>query len=113
MHEVSLCEEIIKLLQKNACAEHYSEIKQVSLEIGQLSCVQSEALFFAFEAVARGSVAEGAELHITKVPGKGWCQQCCTEVDIKQRYDCCPLCDYYPLEIRSGDQMRIKHVEVV
>ncbi|TLS68278.1 hydrogenase maturation nickel metallochaperone HypA [Mariprofundus erugo] len=113
MHELSLCEGIVELLQERAAIDHFSQVKTVQLQIGQLSCVEPEAMRFAFGAVSKNSVAAGATLNIEPLPGIGWCHRCAAEVAIGQRYDPCPLCGTAPIEIRQGDEMRIKHVEVV
>ncbi len=113
MHELSLCKGIIELLQEHAKTDHYSQVKSIHLEIGKLSCVEPEALRFAFDVVAKASLAENATLEINEIPGQGWCKRCSSAVTIEQRFDACPSCDHYPLEIRQGDTMRIKHVEVI
>ena len=112
MHELSLCEGIIETVEEQAVIQQYRRVKAVRLEIGSLSCVQAEAMAFAFDAVAKNTILEGAKLEIDEIPGKGWCSSCQNEVTMTQRYDGCPRCQYYPLEIRQGDEMRIKHVEV-
>ncbi|OIO74948.1 MAG: hydrogenase maturation nickel metallochaperone HypA [Zetaproteobacteria bacterium CG1_02_53_45] len=112
MHEMSLCESIIGIAEEQASVQHFSKVKSIRLEIGKLSCVQADAMAFAFDAVAKNTILDGARLEIDEVPGKGWCAGCSTEVEINQRYDGCPLCEYYPIEIRQGDAMRIKDMEV-
>ena len=112
MHEMSLCEGIIEIAEEQASIQRYSSVKSIRLEIGSLSCAEPEAMRFAFDAVARGTIADGAKLEIDEVPGQGWCTTCQKEVEIGQRYDACPLCEHYPLEIRQGDTMRIKDMEV-
>jgi len=112
VHEMSLCEDIIETAQEQASIQRYSSVKSIRLEIGRLSCVEPEAMRFAFDAVARNTIAEGAKLLIDEIPGRGWCSHCEAEVEINQRYDACPICEFYPLEIRQGDVMRIKDMEV-
>jgi len=113
MHEMSLCEAIIETAEKQASIQSYKNVKCIRLEIGVLSCVEPEAMRFAFEEVARNSIADGATLLIDEIPGLAWCSQCKMEVAIKQRYDICPACEFYPLEISQGDAMRIKDMEVM
>ena len=112
MHEMSLCEGIIEIAEEQALIQRYSSVKSIRLEIGKLSCAEPEAMRFAFDAVANGTIAEGAKLFIAETPAMAWCNRCNAEVEIEQRYDACPLCENYPLEIRSGDAMRIKDMEV-
>jgi hydrogenase nickel incorporation protein HypA/HybF len=113
MHEMSLCEGILNILQKQSKIDQYSTVKTVVLEIGKLSSVEPDALRFAFSVVMKGSIAENASLNIIDVAGQAWCLPCQKHVVINQRYDGCPLCGYFPLQITEGDQMRIKELEVL
>lgn len=51
-------------------------------------------------------------LEIIDVPGEAWCMQCAKTVRVKQRYDPCPHCESYQLQVSTGDEMRIKELEV-
>ena len=113
MHEMSLCESVVELVQEQAHLQGFCQVQRICLEIGELSCVSEEALCFAFDAVAKGTLAEAALLCVDTVAGVGWCSACQCEVGMQQRYDACPECGYYPLVIRAGEEMRIKALEVV
>ncbi len=112
MHEMSLCEGVLKILEQNACTQGYRRVKTVWLEIGVLSCVEPEAMRFSFDLVMDGSLAEGATLEIVRMPGEAWCMQCARTVKVNQRYDACPDCGGYQLQVTTGDEMRIKELEV-
>lgn len=112
MHEMSLCEGMLEILQQQATQQNYSTVKTVFLEIGKLSNVEPDAMRFAFPVVTRGSLAENATLEIIEVAGQAWCLQCEKNVVINQRYDGCPLCESHQLQITGGEQMRIKELEV-
>ncbi|MES9963433.1 MAG: hydrogenase maturation nickel metallochaperone HypA [Candidatus Sedimenticola sp. 20ELBAFRAG] len=112
MHEMSLCEGILQVLEDNAKEQGYSRVKTVWLEIGELSGVEIEAMRFGFDAVMRNSLADGAKLEIIRLPGQAWCMQCAKNVVVKQRFDECPDCGSYQLQVTGGDEMRIKELEV-
>jgi hydrogenase nickel incorporation protein HypA/HybF len=112
MHEMSLCEGILQVIEENARANGYRRVIMVRLEIGALAGVEIDAMRFSFDAVTRGSVAEGARLDIVRLPGRAWCMDCAREVQVAQRYDECPGCGGFQLEITAGAQMRIKEFEV-
>ena len=112
MHEMSLAEGILLLVEETAAREGAQRVKAVYIEIGQLSAVEPEALSFCFDVVTRGSVAEGATLHRIDVPGAAWCLPCGTTVPVAQLYDACPRCGTYQLQVTQGDEMRIKELEV-
>ena len=112
MHEISLCEGILQVIESEAEKQSFKRVKMVCLEIGELSCVENEALIFAFDSVIKNSIADGAKLEIVSVPGTAWCMKCGKNVRVKQRFDQCPECDSYQLQATGGDEMRIKELEV-
>ncbi|MCW8883917.1 MAG: hydrogenase maturation nickel metallochaperone HypA [Motiliproteus sp.] len=112
MHEMSLAEGVIQVLEDNAKTQGFSRVDKVWLEIGLLSQVEVEAMRFCFEAVCRGTLAEGCELEIIESAGQGWCHQCCQQFDYNARFDPCPLCGGYQVEVVGGNEMRVKELEV-
>ena len=112
MHEMSLCEAILNILQEQAGVQSFQRVKTVWLEIGSLACVEPAAMEFGFEVVSRGTLAEGSRLEIIPIPAEAWCEQCAEQVEITERYHPCPRCGGYQLKVRGGDEMRIKELEV-
>ncbi len=112
MHEMSIAEGILQVLEEQAVSKSFEKVKAVWLEIGPLAAIETDALTFCFDVVIKESLAEGASLHIIKLPGKAFCLQCLDTVPVTQRYDSCPVCGSYHLQITQGDEMRIKELEV-
>lgn len=112
MHEMSLCESILQVLEQQATVQQFQKVKTVWLEIGALSGVETEALRFSFDVVMQGSLAENARLEIIDIPGQAWCMVCAGNVAVEQLYDVCPQCGSHQLQMNNGDQMRIKELEV-
>lgn len=112
MHEMSLAEGIVQLVEDAARADGCSRVKAVWLEIGQLAAVEKEALRFCFDAVTRDSIAEGARLEIIETPGRGWCMKCEDNVAVTALYDPCPVCGSYQIQVTGGSEMRVKEFEV-
>lgn len=112
MHEMSLCEGLLQILETESRNQGFEHVKNVWLEIGDLSGVEIEAMKFCFDAVMKSSIADGAQLNIINVPGQAWCMQCSKNVTVKQRFDECPDCGSYQLQVTSGDEMKIKELEV-
>ena len=112
MHEMSLCQNLLDIIQDYAQREGFKRVNRVRLEVGVLSCVAPEALRFCFDAVTCGTVAEGAVLDIATPPGQAWCWDCERSIEIIQRGEPCPQCKGYRLQIESGDDLRIKELEV-
>lgn len=112
MHEMSIAEGIVQVLEDEAKRQSYQKVKKVWLEIGPLAAIESDSLSFCFDAVTRGTLAEDAELIIINTDGEAFCLQCFEMVPVKQKYDACIKCGSYQLQITQGEEMRIKELEV-
>lgn len=112
MHEMSLCEGVLQVMRDQASSVGFNRVKTVWLEIGDLAGVDAEAMRFGFDVVVKGSVADGAALEIINLPGRAWCMTCGYEVGVSQRFDPCPDCGGYQLQVTGGDELRIKELEV-
>ncbi len=110
---MSLTEGVVRILEEQAAAHGFTRVKTVWLEIGELSQVDPESMVFCFGAVAKGSpVAAGAVLEIVRVPGAAMCLSCVETVAVSNRFDPCPHCGGFGLQITAGGDMRIKELEV-
>ena len=112
MHEMSICEGLLQIVEDQAVAKNFSEVLKIRLEIGPLAGVELEALKFSYDVVRRGTIAEKSELEIIMLPVNAWCMPCAKVVDVKQRFDACPDCGSYQVEVTGGDELRIKNMEV-
>lgn len=112
MHEMSIAESVLQIIEDAARADKCSKVKTVWLEIGRLACVEKEALRFCFDVVTRDSVAQDARLEIIETPGQGWCMQCARNVAVTARYEPCPSCGSFQIEVTGGEEMRVKELEV-
>lgn len=112
MHEMSLAEGVLQLVEDTALRERALRVKLVVLEIGRMSSVQPDALRFCFDAVTRGSIADGAALEIVDVPGSGWCMKCAATVPMEELYGACPTCGSHQVQATGGTEMRVKEIEI-
>lgn len=113
MHEMSICESLLDILEQQAETQGFRQVKTVWLEIGRLAGVEIEALRFGFEAVTRDSLAADARLEIIELPAQVYCFACEQNGAIEQRYDGCPHCGSYQVQVTGGEELRIKELEVV
>jgi len=112
MHEMSLSEGVLQLIQQNAKAQGFDRVTAVTLAIGELAGVDGEALRFSFEAVTRGTLADSARLDLKSVPGEAWCLPCGRTVHVARRIDPCPRCGSHQLQVTGGNDMILKSLEV-
>ncbi|MBU0752221.1 MAG: hydrogenase maturation nickel metallochaperone HypA [Gammaproteobacteria bacterium] len=112
MHEMSLAEGILDLVEDAARREGFGRVRTVFLEIGRLSSVEPEAMAFCFDAVVRDSIADGAKLEIIDVPGSGLCLDCGRETELEVIYDPCQHCGAAPVKVTGGTEMRVRELDV-
>jgi len=112
MHEMSIAESVLQIIEDKARTDGYARVRTVWLEIGKLAGVETESLRFCFDAVARDSIAEDARLEIIETAGQGWCMVCARNVTVAARYEPCPICGSAQIEVTGGEEMRVKELEV-
>lgn len=112
MHEMSLAEGILQIVEDAAAKQGFHKVTEVRLEIGALSGVEPEALTFCLDVVFRGSVAEGARVELERLPGQGFCLACGETVAVAALYDACPKCRSYQVQATGGTEMRVKDLLV-
>lgn len=109
MHELAIAQGVA-----DVCLQHAGgrRVLAVSLEIGSLAAVVPEALEFCFESVARETLLEGARLEIVRIAATGYCRECDLVQPMGSYFDPCSRCGCSSLELRSGEELRVKDLEV-
>ncbi|GHU05411.1 putative hydrogenase nickel incorporation protein HypA 2 [Alphaproteobacteria bacterium] len=109
---MSLMESVLDIVEDSAKKQGFSKVIRLTLEIGALSSADEQSLRFAFESIKRRSLIRDGMLDIVRIPGQAFCMGCKKTVVISNRYDECPLCGGERLQVTSGDEMRIRELEV-
>ncbi|BAS48642.1 hydrogenase nickel incorporation protein HypA [Aggregatibacter actinomycetemcomitans NUM4039] len=112
MHELSLCQNIIEIVEQQCQQHNVNKVTDLWLEVGALSCIEPGALEFGFEMASKGTPAENCKLHLIPIPAKAWCWDCKTFVEIQANNSTCPNCGNVHLQRQSGDELRIKEISV-
>lgn len=112
MHEMSLAERVVQIIEEQARQQAFRRVREMRLEIGRLAGVEVEALRFALEVVSRGTLADGARITIIDTAGEGWCLECSAAVPLAARFDPCPHCGGYGVQPTAGTEMRVKELDV-
>ena len=112
MHEMSLCASMVQIIEEQAREQGFSRVRRVWLEIGPLAGVEVAAMRFGFDVVTRGTLAENATLEILETQAEAWCMACSRQVPVTQRFDACPECGGFQLQVTGGEELRIKELEV-
>lgn len=90
MHELSIAEGIIEIVERTANANQVQHVKTVRVSIGELAGVDIPSLEFAWQSVRKGGVAQNAELEIERPNGEAWCLQCQKTIPLHRYGDPAP-----------------------
>lgn len=112
MHELSLAGGILKVVEDAAAREGFVRVERLALEAGVLAGVEVRALRFALEAIAPGTLLDGARIEIHEPPGRAFCLGCGESVAIGARGDACPACGSYKLQPTGGTDLKVRELIV-
>ena len=110
MHEMSIAESIIEIVNEEARKAGTDIIKELELEIGVLAGVEFGALEFALKVISPGSVLDGSKLVIQKPDGKAVCNDCGFEFFTSSPINLCEKCNSYNCTISQGKELRVKSI---
>ena len=116
MHELQITERILNIVLQHAGGRDVSRIVRVHLRVGALSDLEDEWIQHYFDYLSRGTLAEHAQLAITRVPIVVSCESCAHSFEVQREalgQATCPQCGTPRLELVSGRGYFIENMEVV
>ncbi len=113
MHELTICDALFRMIAGERETRGFNRVRRVKLSIGRFSCLDPEALRYAFDISSRGTFLEKAMLEIEQPLGVAHCLDCGAEVRVEGRLSPCPKCGGERLDAVGGDEMQLIEMEVV
>ena len=114
MHEVGIMESALGAVLSQARTHGARHVTRIVLRIGSLAGVDAHALRFAFDVVARDTLAAQAELELNCIPARVWCAACAAEFGVEGgAIFSCPRCGRLSGEIRQGRELEITRIEMI
>jgi len=111
MHEFSIAEELLKAALEVAETHDQRAVERVRVRIGRLRQIVPEALAFAFDALTKGTLAEGAALVWEEVPTRVRCRKCETVFQPEEDWFwSCPSCGAAGGEVLEGEELILESV---
>jgi hydrogenase nickel incorporation protein HypA/HybF len=107
MHEFSLATEVIRLAEREAEKAVAVSVQEITIEVGDLSGVEADAFETALELLSKDTVLGKSMIRIIKTPGKGKCNSCDFEFDMRYRMATCPKCKAFPSVVNGGNEFRV------
>ena len=112
MHELALCQALVKQVQQIAGERGAGRVLSVTLSIGPLSGVEAELLKQAYPIATAGTVAEASRLEIEATPVKVRCSECGEISSASPNNLLCGACGGWRTVLESGDEMLLVSLEL-
>ncbi len=112
MHELGITQSILNIVLHHAKEADAVRVKEVNLVIGELASIVDESVQFYWDMMSEGTIAHGAVLNFTRIPGKMQCQECKHEFPLNQRDYTCPNCGSKKVRVSGGDDFYIDSIDV-
>ena len=112
MHEMTLAESVLGIIENAGREQGFDRVSALTLEIGELAGVELDALRFCLGVVLEHSIASGATIEWSIVPGSGFCLDCGRKVAMNTLYAPCAICGGPHVEATDGLQMRLRDLRV-
>lgn len=110
MHELGICDAMLKMLRGIAEEEKLESVHRVTVEVGTLSGVVPAFLSDCWEAVVDGTEFAGTELAVETVEGMAQCLDCGEKFVADLNELKCPACGGAKLNPISGRELTLKEV---
>lgn len=112
MHELSIASALVAQVCDHADAQDAAHVSEIRIRLGAL-CGISRALHFCFPSAARGTICEGATLHIDDVPLTVMCDHCDSVKTPAALYNFrCPDCGRPTPKVITGREMQLVSIEM-
>lgn len=112
MHDVGLMQQALEMAEQQLRLQGAQRIHRMAFRVGPLSGVEPDALRFAFDVVAQGTCADGAQIDIEEMPLRCWCSACEREFEPAGFAFLCPGCARVSDEVRSGREFELRSLEI-
>ncbi len=113
MHELGVVFHVIKTVEGLAKENELTQIKSVTLEVGEVSTVIEEYLRKCWKwSIEKKSVLlKDTELIVEKIPAVTYCEDCRQEYKTVEHGKICPHCGSQSTYLIRGNEFMIKEIE--
>jgi len=112
MHEFSVVQSLLELVEKNVEANDATKATRVEVKIGVLSGIEPHLLETAFNTFKEKTICEGAEFIMNIQPIVLLCKTCHEQSTLDEHRFKCPKCDSIEVEILDGEEMFLMRLEL-
>lgn len=112
MHELSVCQGLMRQVQRIAQENNATAVSRILLRIGGLSGIEPPLLMRAFEIARMGTLAENAELEIEEGPVVVKCQECGGSSVVPVNRLVCTYCGEWKVNVTQGEEMLLLSLDL-
>lgn len=116
MHEMALTRNVVDMVVEEAERAGATGVRSVHLTIGYARDIVEDLFEGCFAHMARGTVAEKAEIVITRVPFTVRCNSCdrVYHINVRDKNTWgCPGCGERDYQLHTGREFFINNIEIV
>jgi hydrogenase nickel incorporation protein HypA/HybF len=110
MHEAAIAENTIEAILAQA-PKKGGRVIRVVISCGQINAINDEAMKFAFEAAADGTICKGAKLKIKHIPLKAACKSCHKKFNFDLYEPQCPKCGKSDFSLGDDAPLLLEEIE--
>ncbi|SNZ06948.1 Hydrogenase-3 nickel incorporation protein HypA [Persephonella hydrogeniphila] len=112
MHEFSVVQSLIGLIEENARQNNARSVSKVVVKIGKMSGIEPHLLKIAFDTFKEKTICENAELEMIIQDVVAKCEDCGKEFVIENYRFVCPECEGFNLQVIDGEDMYLMSLEM-
>ncbi len=110
MHEYSLIQALLERVEREARAHQATRIHKLKVRLGEQAGVDPELFSTAYQMFRQGTLCEGAELEVKKVPARWTCSGCGRAIASGEVL-VCPDCGA-PAKLAEGDELFLDSIDM-
>ncbi|KSV58575.1 hydrogenase maturation nickel metallochaperone HypA [Acetivibrio ethanolgignens] len=113
MHELGVVFHVIKTVEGLAAENQLTEVKSVTLEIGEVSTVIEEYLrkCWKWSVEKKSEILKDTELIVERIPAITFCEDCEKNYRTVEFGKTCPHCGSINTYLLQGNEFTIKEIE--
>jgi hydrogenase nickel incorporation protein HypA/HybF len=112
MHELSLAQSVVEMVDELAKKEGFKKVHRLRLGVGAMSGVVKESLEFCFSLLIQGTILEGTALEMIDIPLKIRCRACKAECQVNPDDIRCTDCGSGSVEVKEGRDFKVIDLDV-
>ena len=112
MHELSIAQNILDIVQQYVPPDQQNIVKAVRLKVGDLAGVVPDSLEFCFAAITTETRFKDVSLVIERTPFTLFCRSCQSTSSNEAGIVLCPACGGSETTVVSGTELQVCEIEL-